>query len=240
MPEITWKNVGETPLECLNRFRAEGGIDKSVPLSYAGRLDPLAEGKLLILTGDECRDRGRYLSLDKEYEVEVVFGFRTDSYDALGIPERGKSISISSLPLPEPGRFTQKYPPYSSKTVGGVALHELARMNRLPANLPEKEVEIYSVREEGRGEISAAELKRVILEKISLVKGDFRRDLIGSKWTEILSDVTEAFPLFRLSVKCSSGTYMRSLANRLGELAGSGAFAFSITRTGICLPPVLD
>lgn len=233
MSYIIWKNVGETPLECLNRFRAESSINESVPMTYAGRLDPMAEGKLLVLVGDECRERDRYLGLAKEYRVRIIFGFRTDTYDALGLAERGGSIDVVSLPTLLPGRFIQKYPPYSSKTVGGVPLHELARRNLLPEILPGREVEIFSVVEEGRDEISAFELKQEIFGKIDLVKGDFRQGLIKARWEDILSDPAETFPILDLSIKCSSGTYMRSLAEDLGRISGSGAFAVSIVRTEI-------
>lgn len=235
MPRTIWKKIGETPLECLTRFRGELGLDKSVPMSYAGRLDPMAEGKLLILLGEECRNRDQYLNLDKEYEVEIVFGIQTDSYDALGLPKKGKDIPVSSLPMPDSGRFLQKYPPFSSKTIGGIALHSLARSGQLPETLPEKEVEIYSVSELARGEISSRDLKRKILEKIDSVKGDFRQKEIKRGWEEVLSE-EKNFPFLHLSVSCSSGTYMRSLADSLGKKALSGAFALAIVRTEICSP----
>jgi tRNA U55 pseudouridine synthase TruB len=44
-----YKNVGETPLECLERFRVENSEYKDVPMTYAGRLDPMAEGVLIVL-----------------------------------------------------------------------------------------------------------------------------------------------------------------------------------------------
>ena len=46
-----YKNEGETPLECLERFRVEQPLYKDATLSYAGRLDPMAEGILLVLVG---------------------------------------------------------------------------------------------------------------------------------------------------------------------------------------------
>lgn len=71
---LIYKHIGETPLEALERFRREQGIAADVPMTYAGRLDPMAEGLLLILLGEECKNKEKYLGLDKEYEVEVLFG----------------------------------------------------------------------------------------------------------------------------------------------------------------------
>jgi tRNA pseudouridine55 synthase len=39
-------------------------------------------------------------------------------------------------------------------------------------------------------------------------------------------------PLFTLEIECSKGTYIRSLANDLGEMLGSGAYMKNLVRTG--------
>ena len=84
-PVVTlYKNEGETPLECLNRFRIEQPEYKDAVLSYVGRLDPMAEGILLVLVGEENKNREKYLGLDKVYEVDVLFGVATDTGDVLG------------------------------------------------------------------------------------------------------------------------------------------------------------
>ena len=43
------KQVGETPLEMLDRLRIEQPSLRDEKLSYAGRLDPMAEGEMLFL-----------------------------------------------------------------------------------------------------------------------------------------------------------------------------------------------
>ncbi len=312
MLQIIDKLVGETPLEALERFRLgkiqaeKNGNDtnsgasilgthswKGVPLTYAGRLDPMAEGKLLILIGEECKDKEKYLWLDKEYEVEIVIGLETDTYDALGIVTneigasgihlkseskvRWMSIESNDLAISAgietvnqqwlqryTGKFVQPYPPYSSKTVNGKQLHELARSGELPTQdeMPTKEVEIYLIDLLSGGKIGADLLLAKILQKIDLVKGDFRQEEIKKQWVQKLTknwstlpvmqkgllsgdhtDTSEEianqmnhieFALIKLRVKCSSGTYMRSLAHRIGRDLGTGAFALSIKRTKIC------
>jgi tRNA U55 pseudouridine synthase TruB len=52
-----YKNPGETPLERLDRFRGEHLEYKDEKLSYVGRLDPLAEGVMLVVIGDENQNR---------------------------------------------------------------------------------------------------------------------------------------------------------------------------------------
>ena len=244
------KKIGETPLEALERYRIEAGISAEAPMTYAGRLDPLAEGVLLILVGDECKDKERYLGLNKEYEVEIVFGISTDTHDALGLVTEVSLAQVTppQINLPDyVGIFTQLYPAYSSKTVRGVQLHELARRNELPEEMPTKEVEIYGIEEVKSGgdtcagvtsAITELELKSRILANIALVKGDFRQEEIVKRWEEVLQRRglgERSYPRLILRIKCSSGTYMRSLADRMGKDSGLGAFALGIKRTMIFL-----
>lgn len=78
------KTVGETPLSCAERWRSAAGVAASVPLAYAGRLDPMASGKLLILIGDECKNQTNYHGLDKAYDFSVLLGIGSDTHDVLG------------------------------------------------------------------------------------------------------------------------------------------------------------
>lgn len=253
-----YKKNGETPLEALENFRAEMASKEparkkfwqTVSMTYAGRLDPMAEGVLMILIGEECKNKDKYLGFDKQYEVEIVFGISTDSHDALGL---ARIHDDKNFPMPDLskyiGKFKQKYPAYSSKTVGGKQLHSLARTGELPEEMPEKEVEIYSIEtlkvggndELGNngelGKIDASKLKGRILSTINLVKGDFRQEEIKRRWNEVLPDTvkgsTRKFHIIKIVVNCSSGTYMRSLADRIGQDIGIGAFALSIKRIKI-------
>ena len=91
------KEWGETPLVCLERLRATEGIDANVPMTYAGRLDPAAEGELIILVGEECKNKDAYSGLSKTYVAEILFGVSTDTYDLLGIPCACAEISKLSF-----------------------------------------------------------------------------------------------------------------------------------------------
>lgn len=81
---ILEKKVGETPLSCAEDYRAQHPELEGVSMAYAGRLDPMASGKLLILLGEECKNQTSYHGLDKEYEFSVLFGIESDSLDVLG------------------------------------------------------------------------------------------------------------------------------------------------------------
>src|SRR5690349_10661953 len=81
---IVYKPVGLTPLEMINKLQSQTPELVGKKICYAGRLDPLAHGVLLLLSGEETKQREKYLSLPKTYEFEVVFGMQTDTYDVLG------------------------------------------------------------------------------------------------------------------------------------------------------------
>ncbi len=93
-----YKKAGQTPLDCINTLKNDNPDLKFIPMTYAGRLDPLAEGVLLILTGDECLKKDEYLSLPKEYEVDILFGFKTDTYDVMGLITKPKEFFNKVIP----------------------------------------------------------------------------------------------------------------------------------------------
>lgn len=223
-----YKEIGETPLERIKRFQAANPEYKDVPMAYAGRLDPMAEGVLLVLTGEECKQKEKYLGLDKEYIVEILFGFATDSYDILGkITDIGHQMSnvktsdVQKILASFVGKFIQQYPKYSSKMI--------ARSK----GAKEREVEVYSIKFLGQRKIGAKKLLETIEKRISKVKSDFRQKTILPLWRKNLKCNKNKYQIIKIKVKCSSGTYMRSLAHNLGKKLGIPALAFSIKRTKI-------
>ena len=120
------KPIGKTPLTLLTDFRAQFPEYDTVKIGYAGRLDPMAEGLVLYMVGDENKNREKYVGLDKVYEIEILFGIETESYDVLGLIKEAKNYKSDEvskeLPLLLPrfkGEIEQAYPPYSSKPFNG-------------------------------------------------------------------------------------------------------------------------
>jgi tRNA pseudouridine55 synthase len=245
----TYKKLGETPLEATERLRAELGIDSTVPMTYAGRLDPLAEGVLIVLSGDDCKDevKSKYLGLDKEYTVDVLLGLTTDTYDLLGMPSAGNAGGVSDIKKEDfvselnkyIGKFEQEYPLYSSRNIALYGAGQGGRVGSLAQDGEKntKNVEIYSADLIGESQINPMGLFDEIVEKISLVKGDFRQEKIVESWKKLLLESVARdsykFKIYNIKVKCSSGTYMRSLAHNIGKNLGCGALAKGINRTEI-------
>ncbi|MEX2010396.1 MAG: hypothetical protein WD874_01165 [Parcubacteria group bacterium] len=232
------KNIGETPLECIIRFRGDHTQYTDTNMTYLGRLDPMAEGLLLVLAGNTS-DKKKYLEWDKTYEFEVLWGFNTDTYDTLGlVTDVGTSpqkleVKIKKLLENISAKKTQAYPPYSSRTVGGKALHTWAREGRIDEiEIPTRNIKIFSIEHLNTRYVDQEEILKEIIEKIDLVNGDFRQEQIKKLWEKsLVAGEKSLISSFRVDV--SSGTYIRSLAHEMGEILGTGALAYSIKRTRV-------
>jgi tRNA pseudouridine55 synthase len=233
-----YKNLGETPLECILRFKAEHFEYEKVNMTYLGRLDPMAEGLLLVLAGD-TRDKKKYLEFDKSYEFEVLWGFETDTYDVLGLvtdtgpmPQK-LDMKMEKLIKDIQEKKTQVYPPYSSKTVLGKALHAWAREGKIDeVDAPSRGIKIFSLEHLNTRLVKQSDILEEILNKVDLVKGDFRQEEIKEKWNETI-DKREMALISHFKADVSSGTYIRSLAHEMGEKLGTKALAYSIKRTRV-------
>ncbi len=236
-----YKEVGETPLQCLTRFRMNNPSFAEVKMTYAGRLDPMAEGILLVLSGSINESKKKeLLAFDKTYEFEVLWGFQTDTYDTLGvvtgvgaIPLRHFDTKLPKLLSEIQNTKTQEYPPYSSKTVGGKSLFAYAREGKIhEIDIPTRQIKIFNLEHIHTREISQKEMLETIEAKVAHVHGDFRQQEILESWKRSINQEEKALmSLLRASV--SSGTYIRSLAHAMGKKFECGAIAYSIKRTRV-------
>ncbi len=239
----------ETPLQVIKKLRKIFPEYEAVKIGYAGRLDPLAHGVLLLMIGEATKERGQYLNLSKEYEFEAVFGMSTDTYDVLGII-RGANYELRTTNCLSSGEFensiqkfiknkigkhAQPYPPFSSKAVSGKPLYMWAKENKLSdIEIPTKEIEIYSFDLLSMGEVFVEDLQDKILKSVKGVDGDFRQKEILEKWEVFLnSHKGDSFKTAKFKIACSSGTYVRNLVNELGRVIGGGAVTLEILRTRV-------
>lgn len=245
------KKVGETPLAAIRAWKVKNPEYVNIVACYAGRLDPMASGKLLVLFGKECKRLRRYTGLDKEYEIEILLDVRSDTGDVLGIPEYATKetfvgdAALKKILRAERGNHLRAYPAFSSKTVNGKPLFMYALEGSLSnIEMPKHFERIYRMECIESYHISRSNLETKIMEFLALVPrtnepskrlgDDFRVDTIRARWESLFKVVPERdFIVLRLKVICASGTYMRSLAGRIGASLGSKALALSIRRTKI-------
>lgn len=237
MAIIPWnKEYGETLKSTLERFREIHPEYKTSKVTYAGRLDPMAEGLLLLLTDEDVHRKEAFLKYDKTYHVDFILGVATDSYDILGlitdtqgatVDEKIVNASINNLV----NIVEQEYPPYSSRPVLGKPLWQHEREGSIDKiDIPKRKVMISSVTTTNLQELPAHEFKSLIIDAIQRVKGDFRQEEILRSWEEYFTKGPQFFTLYTIEVDASSGTYMRGLINTLGKTLGVGATTVKITR----------
>lgn len=235
-----YKRAGETPLEAIRRVRKEHPEYANETMTYAGRLDPLAEGVLLLLSGDAVAKKDDYLRLDKEYVFDVLFGFSTDTYDLLGkVTDTGnvapKPADIERILKALTGSYEQQYPPYSSKTVEGKPLFMWAREGKLhEITIPTHPISVTELTLADVRTIRKDALRKKIHASVGGVRGDFRQGEILELWNAYL-DIHESdtLTIANIRTKCSHGTYVRALVNELGEKLGVPATTFHIIRTKV-------
>ncbi len=183
----------------------------------------MAEGKLLVLLGEECRQQKKYQGLDKEYEIEVVLDVSTDSGDVLGLaeytsiethPERQQVLwALKKLS----GPHSVPYPAFSSKTVNGKPLFLYKLEGVLDSIvIPEHIENIYRAELLSLKDIPACELRGRIEKGLAIVPRapeesmalgrDFRQDEIRARWNTLFDEIPDrTFTILTLRVVCASG-----------------------------------
>lgn len=237
-----YKPLGLTPLAALNRFREKHPQYKDLKMVYAGRLDPMAEGVLLVLAGQERYKWKNYLDLDKEYEAQILFGFETDTFDILGLVMKSKSGSsiektkIINAIQKFSGKLIMRPPPFSSYRIKGKPLFYWTLTNQLnKVVIPERTVLVSSIKLVKLKQVSIKDLQTVILSRLACAQGPFRQEIIKTRWLEAFASLSSnaSFTVAQVKLSCSSGTYVRVIAQQLGVKLKTGALLLHLKRTRV-------
>lgn len=227
-----YKEQGYTSFDVVAKLR---GILRIKKIGHTGTLDPMAEGVLPVCIGKATRVVDFLADRDKEYRAVVRLGVTTDTDDVTGnvlsaVPSEEMAERVAGGLLTETavrdvvsqfvGEIAQIPPMYAAIKVGGKKLYELARAGQTIERKPRR-VTIYG--------ISA--------ERVSW--GNFAERLYAETNTG-LGDATIAgadtfadYPEIEMTVRCSKGTYIRSLARDIGERLGCGGTLAALTRTWV-------
>ncbi len=225
MPIKIYKPIGITPLQLIKKYKRENNIKEKI--SFAGRLDPMAHGEMVLLKGDECKKQDSFCGKDKIYEFEILYGFTTDSLDILGISSE-QEIRNDFKNKNFEGEYLQPYPIYSSKTITlnnkKIPLWKYASLYKIDKEIiPKKRVNVYKMEKLGENRFNNTELLEMILNKLSLLSEEYREKFryfeIKNLWESNLSKDKRLFKVEKYRVTVSSGTYIRSLCERMGGIA---------------------
>jgi tRNA pseudouridine55 synthase len=185
-------------------------------VGHTGTLDPFATGVLVVLVGRATR-LAQFLSGDvKQYEARVRFGFATETGDATGA-RRLDSIVDENSPAGEGVRA------WSDAEIEAALASLRGEIEQVPPMYSAKKVagrKLYELAR--RGEVVERAARRVQIYELEAVRPDGSELLV---WNE---DGTSDL---NIRVKCSAGTYVRVLAESLGERLGVGAHLAGLRRT---------
>jgi tRNA U55 pseudouridine synthase TruB len=117
-------------------------------------------------------------------------------------------------------------------TVNGKPLFEYGREGK-DVEIPEREVHVKSLKFLKLRKINNKKLLENIEKRINKVHGDFRQKDILNIWHKELKNKKQVFYIGSFKMRCRSGTYVRGIAQSLGEKIGLPALAYTIKRTKI-------
>lgn len=194
------KPKGITSFLCIKKLRRIFGVKR---MGFAGTLDPLATGLMIVAVGEATKMIPFLEGADKVYEVKIRLGKVSTTYDGegeIGTYEKrqGRKAKKPTRALIEEtlkkefaGERDQIPPSFSAVWVDGKRAYDLARKKK-DFKLKSRRVSFY--------------------------------DLKIKAYT---------WPLLSIKVHCSSGTYIRSLAYDLGVALKCGGYVAELRRVKI-------
>jgi tRNA pseudouridine(55) synthase len=235
-----YKPLGMTTFQAIEKFKEINPEYKNVPIAYTGRLDPMAEGVLVLLANNKRYDAKDFQKKKKIYTAKILFGFSTDSYDLLGVVKKEGNFDISKKELEDyfkkhKGKNKFSLPPYCAYKINGKPMFYLAREGLLnDSDIPKKEMIIESYYIKKDFNIEKEYLRNYIFQTINKVKGDFRQKEIIKNWYNILNlSSSTRFKIFEVVFEVSGGTYIRSIVNNLSKELNKPALLYHLQRNSV-------
>ena len=125
-----FKNKGMTSFDVVRKIKYLASEKK---VGHTGTLDPEATGVLPVCLGKATKIIDYIMDSRKVYEVKLLLGTKTTTYDLEGEVVETKGIDhlkeeeVSSIVMSFVGEYDQVPPMYSALKKNGVRLYELAR-----------------------------------------------------------------------------------------------------------------
>lgn len=208
--------------------------------AYAGRLDPMAHGYLLLLFGDETKRIKEYNKKNKVYKFQMLVGIETDTTDILGLvtnSTKSSQFDVNKVVQKYHGiSYDQEYHIYSSMTALNKdgkkePLWKLAKNNDLPKIIPSKRITIMDFRINKLFTITKLDLQQKIntnLSKLTQPGNQFRLGEIQSKWNSF--NYNDQYYVYEFEAAVTSGTYIRQLAKDIGRDIGVPTMVIDLYR----------
>lgn len=177
-------------------------------IGHTGTLDPFATGVLLILVGRATRLAQFLSGDDKEYEAVIRLGYGTTTGDRTGDP------------LSAPTGTTN----WTEEVIESALSSLRGNIDQIPPMYSAKKIagkKLYELARRGE------EVER---KPVPIIIHEF--DAIGTGG-ELMKDNGDGTLDFKVRVVCSSGTYVRTLAEDFGKRLNVGAHLAELRRTRV-------
>lgn len=211
--------------------------------THTGTLDPMAQGVIIVLTGEDRFKKSEFSDWKKTYEFKILIGVSTDTHDLLGLQTQLIKKEINPREVKEKienilpkfiGKQTQVQPKFSSQRINGESAFDKAK-NNIKFNPKENIIEIFNLRILKTEQISLQKLENYLNKSIKLVNGNFRQEEILKNWNQTLNKFNENnlnnLLLIKIKAVTSKKTYIRALTRDIAKQIKTPATTFSITRT---------
>ena len=205
------------------RTKLRNDFGHKIKVGHTGTLDPFATGLLILLTGKMTKKSSEFLKLDKVYEATLKLGFTSTTGDLEGEINKyirtpkdtlSRSIIADAAITKRTSPVTTGARERSEKDVSLVLDTFIGKITQTPPKF------------------SAIKINGQRAYKLARQGKDFE---IPSRQIEIysISIINYDYPELKIRVHCSSGTYIRTLAEDIGEKLGTGAYLTALRRTKI-------
>ncbi|HYY41487.1 MAG TPA: tRNA pseudouridine(55) synthase TruB, partial [Pyrinomonadaceae bacterium] len=201
------KLAGWTSHDVVARVRR---ILRERRVGHTGTLDPFATGVLVMLVGRATRLAQFLAGAEKEYAAIVRFGYATDTGDLTGVPRLAE------------GERVQPCAAWSDAEIEAACARLRGQIEQVPPMYSAKKIAGRKLYELARQGVEVErQAVRVVVRELEALPSD------GALLTRHEDGTCE----LRVRVVCSAGTYVRTLAESIGENLGTGAHLSALRRT---------
>ena len=202
-------------------------------VGHTGTLDSFADGLLVLLSGKLTKLVPYITDFDKTYRVLFYFGKETDTLDPEGTVIAEKPLPVyvdfSAAIRQLTGTIEQVPPVYSAVKQAGERLSDKIRRGEA-VTVPPRTVTIYSIDIEEIFYAPAADTGAEPLEADAAALSTAQK-VSGAEKSE--AGAAQKVLGAVLCVRCSKGTYIRSLVRDIAHRCGSAAYVYALRRTAV-------
>ncbi|HYY56049.1 MAG TPA: tRNA pseudouridine(55) synthase TruB [Pyrinomonadaceae bacterium] len=184
-------------------------------VGHTGTLDPFATGVLVLLLGRATRLAQFLARVDKEYEALIRFGYATETGDATGAPRRG--------PAGADGPMVGSTRSFSDGEIEAALRALRGEIEQVPPMYSAKKLKGKKLYELARRGLEVE--RQAVRVKIHELEA------VPHKGGALLLENEDGTRDLSVRVVCSAGTYVRTLAESVGERLGVGAHLAALRRT---------